>query len=95
MSEALRILDPEALAVNADDDASPAAPALMTSAELAGELQISERTVRRLEITGKIGPRPIHIGRAVRYRREEVTRWLEASCPDRENWAGNRIRRRH
>lgn len=95
MTEALRILRSPASETIADDLIPEAAPALMTSAELAGELQISERTVRRLEITGKIGPRPIHIGRAVRYRREEVTKWLEAGCPDRENWAGRRIRRKH
>jgi excisionase family DNA binding protein len=98
MTEALRILRTDAPDAPADDrttatEAAPAAPALMTSAELSAELQISERTVRRLEITGKIGPAPINIGRAVRYRREDVAKWIAAGCPARANWAGRRVGR--
>ena len=92
MTEALRIVptdEPDAIAVNSP----PVAPALMTSVELAAELQISERTVRRLEITGKIGPRPMNIGRAVRYRRDEVEKWIEAGCPARDSWGGRRLRK--
>lgn len=103
MSEALRLVHPDAPQAPADDPpgapaaATPAAataPALMTSAELAAELQISERTVRRLEITGKIGPRPIKVGRACRYQRSDARRWIEAGCPDRETWQRPRVGRR-
>lgn len=103
MTEALRILRTDAPEAPADDPpgatpaatATPAAPpSLMTSAELAAELQISERTVRRLEITGKIGPKPINVGRAVRYLRGDARRWIEAGCPDRETWQRPRVGRR-
>ncbi len=107
MSEALRLVHSDAPEAPADDPpgataaATPAAtatpadpPALMTSAELAAELQISERTVRRLQITGKIGPKPINVGRACRYLRCEARRWIEAGCPDRESWQGPRVGRR-
>ncbi len=101
MTEALRILRTDAPEAPVDDPpgataaATPAdPPALMTSAELAAELQISERTVRRLQITGKIGPKPINVGRACRYLRCEARRWIEAGCPDRESWQGPRVGRR-
>lgn len=95
MTEALRILRtdaPETPDAPADDrtTATEAAPALMTAADLAAELQISERTIRRLAITGKIGPAPISIGRAVRYRRDEVANWIAAGCPARASWGGRR-----
>lgn len=104
MTEALRILRTDAPEAPADDPAgataaataTPAAPpSLMTMAELAADLQISQRTVRRLEITGKIGPRPINVGRAVRYLRGEARRWIEAGCPNRESWQGPRGGRRN
>jgi predicted DNA-binding transcriptional regulator AlpA len=63
-------------------------PALMTAAELAAEMQITERTIRRLSLRGKIGPKPLQIGRAIRYRRDEVARWFACGCPDRDTWRG-------
>ena len=92
MTEALKIVRPDSEEGSTEYQA-PIAPALMTSAELATELQISERTIRRLEITGKIGPRPMNIGRAVRYRRDEVEKWIEAGCPARDRWGGRRLRK--
>lgn len=61
-------------------------PALMTAADLAAEMQITERTIRRLSLRGKIGPTAIQIGRAVRYRRDEVRRWFLSGCPSRDEW---------
>jgi predicted DNA-binding transcriptional regulator AlpA len=90
MVETLQIMPMDAPETPPDVAPTTGTPALMTSVDLAGELQISERTIRRLEITGKIGPRPVNIGRAVRYRREEIARWIEAGCPDRGTWQGGR-----
>lgn len=47
-------------------------------AELLG---CSSRHVRRLADSGAM-PRPIHIGRLVRWRKTEVDAWLNAGCPN-------------
>lgn len=46
-------------------------------AELLG---CSSRHVRRLADMGAM-PRPIHIGRLVRWRKADVDAWLNAGCP--------------
>ena len=46
-------------------------------AELLG---CSSRHVRRLADSGAM-PRPIHLGRLVRWRRADMDRWLAAGCP--------------
>lgn len=53
--------------------------------QLAEVLGLSVRTVRRLDALGKL-PRPVRIGGAVRWRREEIDQWLGAGCPDRQTW---------
>lgn len=92
MSTSLRVIATDDRPVS-EVSASPCAdvgngsqPALMTAADLAGEMQVTERTIRRLSMRGKIGPTPLQIGRAVRYRRDEVARWFLAGCPDRDTW---------
>ena len=55
------------------------------ASRLAELLGLSLRTVRRLDSSGKL-PRPVRIGGAVRWRLSEITRWLEAGCPDRAEW---------
>ena len=60
-------------------------PALMTAVDLARELQVSLRTVRRMDLEGHI-PQPVHVGRAVRWRRDELAAWLRAGCPRRDRW---------
>lgn len=40
----------------------------------------STRTVRRLADAGKM-PRPVKLGRLVRWRRDELARWLSEGCP--------------
>ena len=56
---------------------------------LAGLLGLSVRTIRRLDASGKL-PQPVKIGGAVRWRREEIDAWLEAGCPDRDEWGAIR-----
>jgi predicted DNA-binding transcriptional regulator AlpA len=59
---------------------------LLSAADLARELGFSVRTIRRLDLEGKL-PRPIRVGvRAVRWRRAEVAAWIRAGCPVRERW---------
>jgi len=57
---------------------------LMTRAEVAQLLRIPEQTLRNWRARGIDGPRGFKVGKAVRYRREEVDRWVaqqEASEP--------------
>lgn len=44
---------------------------------LAQELKITEQTLARWRIEGQ-GPRAYRVGRAVRYRRSDIERWLES-----------------
>jgi predicted DNA-binding transcriptional regulator AlpA len=57
------------------------------AAALAG---ISRSTWHSLRAAGKIGPAPVKLGRAVRYRREEVIGWINAGCPDARTWQAMR-----
>jgi predicted DNA-binding transcriptional regulator AlpA len=53
---------------------------------LAALLVRSVRSVWRDSAAGLI-PRPVRVGRgAVRWRRDEIVRWIAAGCPAREQW---------
>ena len=58
----------------------------LTNAELARELKISSRHLFTLERTGRIGPKAIRLGHAVRWPRSEIEAWLAAGAPSREQW---------
>jgi len=53
---------------------------LLSQAELARLLNISSRTISRMNASGKI-PKPVRVGRSVLWRREEIERWIEVGCP--------------
>ncbi len=55
---------------------------LLDAQELADELRLSLRHVRRLDDTGKL-PRAIRLGKSVCWSRAEIERWVAAGCPDR------------
>jgi len=69
-----------------DPPRAAAAPLLLTASDVAGLLAVSLRTVRRLDMTGRL-PAPLLIGRAVRWRRAEITSWLAAGAPPRSRWS--------
>lgn len=50
---------------------APTTTQLLTQADVARLLQVTTRTVRRLKI------RRVRIGRAVRYRQEDVQKWID------------------
>lgn len=58
---------------------------LVTSDGLARLLQVSKRTLMRLRSSGKL-PRPVQLGRLVRWRTAEVREWVEAGCPALSIW---------
>ena len=62
--------------------------ALLDRQATAELLDLSTRTVERLEAAGKLGPAPVVLGDRQKYRRGELLDWVAASCPDRETWQG-------
>jgi len=48
-------------------------------------LSISERHVRKLNAQGLL-PRPISLGRCVRWNVSELEQWHAAGAPSREQW---------
>lgn len=55
------------------------------AAAVAKLLNISERHLWALHSTGRI-PRPIRLGRAVRWSVVELHEWLAAGAPSRDAW---------
>jgi excisionase family DNA binding protein len=55
-------------------------PILITASELAAMMQVSVRTLWRLLSQGRI-LKPIRLGGATRWRRDEVRRWIDQGCP--------------
>ncbi|MHC4400198.1 MAG: helix-turn-helix transcriptional regulator [Planctomycetota bacterium] len=57
----------------------------LPAAELAKLLGVSERHVWALNASGRL-PRPVRLGRAVRWPVEELRNWLAAGAPERSRW---------
>lgn len=53
--------------------------------ELAASLGISRAHIFRLHSAGKL-PKPVRLGRSVRWPVREIESWLAAGCPCREKW---------
>ena len=58
----------------------PAAPIMMTAEEIARCMKISTRTVWRLKTQGEL-PKAVKVGRAVRWRQNDILHWIEQGCP--------------
>lgn len=67
-------------------------PALLPAKDAALLLGISERHFYKLHSSGRV-PRPIRLGRAVRWRASELRKWLDAGAPPRAKWELVRSRR--
>jgi prophage regulatory protein len=53
---------------------------LVSADRLAGLLQVSTRTLWRLLSAGKL-PKPIRLGGSVRWRLDEIGKWIDNGCP--------------
>jgi predicted DNA-binding transcriptional regulator AlpA len=53
---------------------------LISAAELAGLMNVSERTLWRLLSADKV-PKPVRFGRNTRWRLAEVRDWIDRGCP--------------
>jgi excisionase family DNA binding protein len=65
--------------------AAPEASKLIDSAEVSRMIGVSYRTIWRLKDAGKL-PKPVSIGRLVRWRRDEIEQWIAAGCPAVHRW---------
>jgi excisionase family DNA binding protein len=58
---------------------------LLPAVEAAALANVSRATWCRLRSAGKVPP-AIRLGRKVLWRRDELTAWISAGCPDNELW---------
>jgi excisionase family DNA binding protein len=74
--------------------ADPALPApaavlpdalLLTDRQAAALCGLGRSTWHRLRAAGKL-PLAVRLGRALRWRRQEIEAWISAGCPDARTW---------
>jgi len=58
---------------------------LISTSDLARELQVSAKTITRMDQSGKL-PRPVRIGRSKRWVIQTIVDWIEAGTPNRREW---------
>jgi predicted DNA-binding transcriptional regulator AlpA len=58
---------------------------LIDADEVARRVDVSPRTVWRLNSAGKL-PKPVAVGGSRKWRADEIRRWVEAGCPARSAW---------
>jgi predicted DNA-binding transcriptional regulator AlpA len=58
---------------------------LINAKELAAMLQVSLRTIRSWDASGRL-PQPVRVGSCVRWDSAEIRRWVSARCPARGVW---------
>jgi predicted DNA-binding transcriptional regulator AlpA len=61
-------------------------PIAVSAADFAALLGLSLSGFYGMKATGRIGPVPLHLGRAVRYRADEIRAWVAAGAPPRQKW---------
>lgn len=67
-------------------------PLLITAQDAARLLKVSTRSVWRMRSAGDI-PSPIRVGAAVRWRMDEIKKWITDGCPKREARENESLRR--
>jgi predicted DNA-binding transcriptional regulator AlpA len=68
------------------------APLLLSARTLAELLDVSTRTVWRLESSGSL-PRSVRVAGSRKWLYEEVAEWVRAGCPTRARWEATRSTR--
>jgi len=58
---------------------------LGTVKDVSARLGVSERAIWKWNAAEKL-PKPIRLGRSVRWDLDEMERWIDASCPARREW---------
>ncbi len=70
---------------NDNHSATGVAKFALSAEEVAGALGISRAHVFKLHSSGRL-PRPVKLGRAVRWPRKDLEEWLAAGAPPRDRW---------
>lgn len=71
--------------LNATEENPVSGAYLLDTEATAQLLGVCPRTVARMNVTGKL-PRPVRLGRCVRWNRHELILWMNYDCPSRERW---------
>ncbi len=58
---------------------------LLSTKQVAEALDVSRRTIYRMRQTGKL-PKPVKMGKSLKWRREELEAWVAAGCPPLSRW---------
>jgi len=53
---------------------------LLTPKDVEALIKVSPRKLRAMKSAGEL-PKPVMIGRLVRYRRSDIEKWVAAGCP--------------
>lgn len=72
-------------AIYAGEDPPEDEALLLNSREVAKLLTVSDRTVYAMQKSGEM-PKPVRIGRAVRWGRTEIMAWVDEGCPPASEW---------
>jgi len=62
----------------------------LAAADVARLLNISQRHLWALHSSGRLGPLPVRLGRAVRWNAAELAAWMDADAPPRDRWLAMR-----
>lgn len=67
------------------DPTTPVEPIAFPAADAARFIGVSPSHFYALQKTGRL-PLPVRLGRCVRWRRAELSAWMDAGCPALERW---------
>lgn len=59
---------------------------LISGGEVCRRINIGKSKLHQMIRSGHFPVRPIRMGRAVRYRADELSRWVAAGCPNADRW---------
>lgn len=72
-------------AIYAGEDPPEDEALLLNSRAVAKLLTVCDKTVYTMQKNGEM-PKPVKIGRAVRWGRAEIMAWVDAGCPPASEW---------
>ena len=61
-------------------------PILLDARSAAAALGVGRTLFYQLDACGRIGPRPVKLGKRSLWARAELEDWVAAGCPPREEW---------
>ena len=64
---------------------------LLRVRDVAAQLKVSQRQVWKMHSAGGL-PEPVRIGRSVRWRVDDIDRWVQLGCPRRERFEAETCR---